>query len=174
MIWILKAEWNNSFFFPTFSLLSNAGLPETNPLLLDQDLDSSVSEDFQKMLNEWENHIGSLQVSYYFSVKTFLICVPFHDFFLFLQSSDIPDVDLMVPSEVSASTSSTTLTTSNVILKPHGNGEDQQHQNQHQQPQLQTIRDEKAGQSKMTLGQMALAGIVISSGPGDHFETFEG
>ena len=45
-----------------FSLLSNAGLPETNPLLLDQDLDNSVSEDFQKMLNEWENHIGSLQV----------------------------------------------------------------------------------------------------------------
>ena len=58
-----------------------------------------------------------------------------------------------------------------MILKPHGNVEDQ-HQNQ--QPQLQTIRDEKAGQSKMTLGQMALAGIVISSGPGDHFETFEG
>merc|ERR550532_1741868 len=25
----------------------------------------------------------------------------------------------------------------------------------------------------MTLGQMALAGIVISSGPGDHFETYE-
>ena len=48
-----------------FSLLSNAGLPETNPLLLDQDLDSSVSEDFQKMLNEWENHIGSLQVRFF-------------------------------------------------------------------------------------------------------------
>ena len=48
-----------------FSLLSNAGLPETNPLLLDQDLDNSVSEDFQKMLNEWENHIGSLQVRNY-------------------------------------------------------------------------------------------------------------
>ena len=46
----------------SYSLLSNAGLPETNPLLLDQDLDNSVSEDFQKMLNEWENHIGSLQV----------------------------------------------------------------------------------------------------------------
>ena len=106
-------------------------------------------------------------------MKTFFFFknVQFHDFFSRFQSSDIPDVDLMVPSEVSASTSSTTLTTSNVILKPHGNVEDQ-HQNQ--QPQLQTIRDEKAGQSKMTLGQMALAGIVISSGPGDHFETFEG
>ena len=30
------------------------------------------------------------------------------------------------------------------------------------------------GRAKMTLGQMALAGIVISSGPGDHFETYEG
>ena len=45
-------------------LLSNAGLPETNPLLLDEDLDQTVGEDFQKMLNEWENHIGSLQVSF--------------------------------------------------------------------------------------------------------------
>ena len=54
-------------FFLDFSLLSNAGLPETNPLLLDQDLDSSVSEDFQKMLNEWENHIGSLQVRFFFT-----------------------------------------------------------------------------------------------------------
>ena len=41
--------------------------------------------------------------------------------------------------------------------------------------QLTTVRDEQAGgQTKMTLGQMALAGIVISSGPGDHFETYEG
>ena len=44
-------------------LLSNAGLPETNPLLLDDDLDPSMGEDFQKMLNDWENHIGSLHVS---------------------------------------------------------------------------------------------------------------
>ena len=53
-----------------------------------------------------------------------------------------------------------------------------------QSPALQTLqtsilRDDpnaaNAGQkSKMTLGQMALAGIVISSGPGDHFETYEG
>ena len=41
--------------------------------------------------------------------------------------------------------------------------------------QLSTVCDEQAGgQAKMTLGQMALAGIVISSGPGDHFETYEG
>ena len=39
--------------------------------------------------------------------------------------------------------------------------------------QLTTVRDE-SNQTKMTLGQMALAGIVISSGPGDHFETYEG
>ena len=40
-------------------LLSNAGLPEINPLL---ELENSVEEDFQKMLNDWENHIGAIQV----------------------------------------------------------------------------------------------------------------
>ena len=36
-------------------LLSNAGLPpEANPLL---DF-GEMEEDFQKMLNDWENHIG--------------------------------------------------------------------------------------------------------------------
>ena len=39
--------------------------------------------------------------------------------------------------------------------------------------QLSTT-SENNGRAKMTLGQMALAGIVISSGPGDHFETYEG
>ena len=47
-------------FFLTFSLLSNAGLPEMNPLL---ELGNGVEDDFQKMLNEWENHMDSLQVS---------------------------------------------------------------------------------------------------------------
>ena len=61
----------NACFFRFFSLLSNAGLPETNPLLLDEDLDQTVGEDFQKMLNDWENHIGSLQVrvSSYFTLR---------------------------------------------------------------------------------------------------------
>ena len=58
--------FNVFFFLNNFSLLSNAGLPETNPLLLDEDLDQTVGEDFQKMLNEWENHIGSLQVNDFF------------------------------------------------------------------------------------------------------------
>ena len=40
-------------------LLSNAGLPETNPLL---ELDSTISEDFQQVLNDWESHIDSLKV----------------------------------------------------------------------------------------------------------------
>jgi hypothetical protein len=41
--------------------------------------------------------------------------------------------------------------------------------------QLTTVRDDQHnGQAKMTLGQLALAGIVISSGPGGHFETYEG
>ncbi len=42
-----------------FRLLSNAGLPEINPLL---ELDSSLVDDYQKMLNEWETQMGSLQV----------------------------------------------------------------------------------------------------------------
>ena len=62
----LDKLFNIFLFF--FSLLSNAGLPETNPLLLDEDLDQTVGEDFQKMLNEWENHIGSLQVIDFFLI----------------------------------------------------------------------------------------------------------
>lgn len=41
-----------------FSLLSNAVLPEANPLL---ELGSHVEEDFQKMLYDWETHMGALQ-----------------------------------------------------------------------------------------------------------------
>ena len=41
-------------------LLSNSGLPETNPLL---DFSDSMEEDFQKMLNDWESHMGSLPSS---------------------------------------------------------------------------------------------------------------
>ena len=69
--YLLKFPQGIKMIYLNFSLLSNAGLPETNPLLLDQDLDNSVSEDFQKMLNEWENHIGSLQVIYTLEI---LIC----------------------------------------------------------------------------------------------------
>ena len=127
------------------------------------------------------------------------------------QTTDIPEVDLMVPSEVannnstsattnttttslSSSSSSSSSTTSNVIEHNPQGGliklEDKQQPlllSSHQQNPLQTtlqtstIRDDhnpfdiSGGQkSKMTLGQMALAGIVISSGPGDHFETYEG
>ena len=95
----------------------------------------------------------------------------------------------------SLSSSSSSSTTSNVIEHNPQGGliklEDKQQplllsshqQNPLQQTTLQTstIRDDhnpfdiSGGQkSKMTLGQMALAGIVISSGPGDHFETYEG
>ena len=90
--------------------------------------------------------------------------------------------------------SSSSSTTSNVIEHNPQGGliklEDKQQPlllSSHQQNPLQTtlqtstIRDDhnpfdiSGGQkSKMTLGQMALAGIVISSGPGDHFETYEG
>lgn len=78
----------------------------------------------------------------------------------------MPDVDMnsLVPSEVPTSTASTVTSTLSVIkTEPKS------------QEQLATVRDEKTGgQTKMTLGQLALAGIVISSGPGDHFETYEG
>ena len=59
----------------------------------------------------------------------------------------------------------------------------QQRHHQRQQPQPQArpiprpmIRANRTsdGQSKMVLGQTALAGIVISSGPDGHFETYEG
>lgn len=41
-------------------LLSNAVLPEANPLLeLD---DSRLDDDFQRMLYDWDNHLGALQV----------------------------------------------------------------------------------------------------------------
>ena len=93
-----------------------------------------------------------------------------------------------------SSSSSSSSTTSNVIEHNPQGGliklEDKQQPlllSSHQQNPLQTtlqtstIRDDhnpfdiSGGQkSKMTLGQMALAGIVISSGPGDHFETYEG
>ena len=69
--YLLKFPQGIKMIYLNFSLLSNAGLPETNPLLLDQDLDNSVSEDFQKMLNEWENHIGSLQVIYTLEILIF-------------------------------------------------------------------------------------------------------
>lgn len=136
-------------------LLSNASLPETNPLLFDEDLDQSVGEDFQKMLNEWEHHIGSIQ------------------------SNEMPDVDMsnLVSSEVnmskgpvSASTASAASVTMDTnVIKKEVIEDDPLTSSKPEQ--LSMVRDE--GQTKMTLGQMALAGIVISSGPGDHFETYE-
>ena len=141
----------------TFSLLSNAVLPETNPLLLDEDLDPSMGEDFQKMLNDWENHIGSLQ------------------------TSEIPEaMDSMTSlvgstsSEVTTNVQSTPISTScNVMIKNEYNESLQQTSQVKPVQQLSTT-SENNGRAKMTLGQMALAGIVISSGPGDHFETYEG
>lgn len=140
-----------------YSLLSNAVLPETNPLLLDEDLDPSMGEDFQKMLNDWENHIGSLQ------------------------TSEIPEaMDSMTSlvgstsSEVTTNVQSTPISTScNVMIKNEYNESLQQTSQVKPVQQLSTT-SENNGRAKMTLGQMALAGIVISSGPGDHFETYEG
>jgi hypothetical protein len=43
-----------------FRLLSNSCLPEINPLL---ELDGVLGDDYQKMLNEWESQMGSLQVN---------------------------------------------------------------------------------------------------------------
>lgn len=146
-------------------LLSNAGLPETNPLLLDEDLDHSVGEDFQKMLNDWENHIGSLQVYLLWTdLEHVAHCLE--------QGSDMPDVDMstLVPGEVTPSAASSGGGPASNVIKTEAMDEDEEDKPKHQ---LATIRDEQ-GSGKMTLGQMALAGIVISSGPGDYFETYEG
>ncbi len=58
-------------------LLSNAGLPEANPLL--DDVENNLGEDFQKMLNDWENHINhiGLQVRLYFYHESLKITVFF-------------------------------------------------------------------------------------------------
>ena len=49
-----------NYIYNFYSLLSNASLPEMNPLL---DLgDDSVEDDFQRMLSDWESHIDTLQV----------------------------------------------------------------------------------------------------------------
>ena len=49
-------------------MLSNAGLPELNPLMELED--DPAEDDFQKMLNDWENHIDTLKVIYgYYSHK---------------------------------------------------------------------------------------------------------
>lgn len=147
-------------------LLSNAVLPETNPLLLDEDLDPSMGEDFQKMLNDWENHIGSLQ------------------------TSELPDVDLNASSSSAsennvnsngvtstsvANSNTIPMSTSNVMIKNEYTDYETIEPNPIVKPvvhQLSTS-EQANGRAKMTLGQMALAGIVISSGPGDHFETYE-
>jgi hypothetical protein len=39
--------------------LSNAGLPEINPLL---ELDGTLVDDYQKMLNDWETQMETMQV----------------------------------------------------------------------------------------------------------------
>ena len=86
----------------------------------------------------------------------------------------MPDVDMtsLVSSEVTTTTTATTSTISSVMIK-----------NEYSdvlQPEVKPVvqqlstREQANGRAKMTLGQMALAGIVISSGPGDHFETYEG
>lgn len=88
----------------------------------------------------------------------------------------MPDVDMstLVPNEVPASSSGGPSATVNVIKTETMDMEDEEMQEDNKpKQQLTTIRDEQGG-GKMTLGQMALAGIVISSGPGDYFETYEG
>ena len=55
--------------FQIYRLLSHASLPESNPLL---ELDDAMGEDFQKMLNEWDNHMGALQVNQSKLTKAFV------------------------------------------------------------------------------------------------------
>ena len=126
-----------------------------------------MGEDFQKMLNDWENHIGSLQ------------------------TSELPDVDLNASSSSAsennvnsngvtstsvANSNTIPMSTSNVMIKNEYTDYETIEPNPIVKPvvhQLSTS-EQANGRAKMTLGQMALVGIVISSGPGDHFETYEG
>ncbi len=93
----------------------------------------------------------------------------------------MPDVDIsnLVSSEVPPTSNATSMpggqSSVNVIKTEkfdHDESSEMEVDMKKPVQQLATIRDE--GQTKMTLGQMALAGIVISSGPGDYFETYEG
>ena len=93
----------------------------------------------------------------------------------------MPDVDMssLVSSEVTAPTTTATTTSisnaSNVMIKNEYNST-LEFKPDIKPPVIQQLstREQANGRAKMTLGQMALAGIVISSGPGDHFETYEG
>jgi hypothetical protein len=53
--------------------LSNAILPEINPLL---ELDGTLADDYQKMLNEWESQMGTLQVVSKIYWLSNLTCIP--------------------------------------------------------------------------------------------------
>ena len=93
--------------------------------------------------------------------------------------------ELLRPSNASSMTTSTnqlmsnSLLTNSQSLAPVFSTQQQQQQlNQHQQRDVKpplpaaSLTAEKSG--RLRLGKRPLAGIVISSGPGGHFETYEG
>ncbi|CAB4056395.1 PPRC1 [Lepeophtheirus salmonis] len=104
-------------------LLSNAVLPELNPLL---EMGESAEEDFQKMLNEWESHLGSIPES----------------------NNSVADVSNEVENSLPGSED---------LFHYEDNGS----------------KDRAPQEARMTIGRKTLAGIVISSGPGGYFETYE-
>ena len=93
----------------------------------------------------------------------------------------MPDVDMssLVSSEVTAPTTTATTSISNAcsnVMIKNEYIEPVEFKPDVKPPVIQQLSTQNGqnGRAKMTLGQMALAGIVISSGPGDHFETYEG
>ncbi|XP_059083776.1 serine-rich adhesin for platelets-like isoform X3 [Tigriopus californicus] len=202
-------------------LLSNAVLPETNPLL---ELDNSIEEDFQQVLNEWESHIGALQsTNSEMSVDEESVVqnattnpssqnvsepmVTDGDSFFEsmeikaslagsgcnLNTKSIYDQPLLSTSTIAPSTPSmgsysprsscssypSLATPPPVIPVPEVPPTEIERPDSPTPTKLRSrlVSTDDNGTTKeprLTLGKKTLAGIVISSGPGGHFETYEG
>eukprot|EP00096_Caligus_rogercresseyi_P002116 TRINITY_DN1399_c0_g1_i2.p1 TRINITY_DN1399_c0_g1~~TRINITY_DN1399_c0_g1_i2.p1 ORF type:complete len:837 (-),score=206.20 TRINITY_DN1399_c0_g1_i2:774-3284(-) len=120
-------------------LLSNAVLPELNPLL---EMGESAEEDFQRMLNDWESHLGSIpEDSNSVEAPSEL-------------DSNLPGSEDLFDCEEPKKE----------LLRLNSSvSEDSKDKSATQEQQ----------KPRMTIGRKTLAGIVISSGPGGYFETYE-
>jgi len=201
-------------------LLSNAGLPEMNPLL---ELGDGVEDDFQKMLNEWENHMDSLQANEGNQGETpqYILPVSMEDQKAQRQSSSGDDSscsqtataasspligggcnvndddDDLDPESAPAAASASIFSSSNnddsgascfvdasvasaVIKKEVVDDEEEEEEEEddyEEEPEEEaSIKSEAAAAVKPPSKQSTrpnLTGIVISCGPGGHFETYE-
>eukprot|EP00095_Tigriopus_kingsejongensis_P009520 maker-scaffold561_size136864-snap-gene-0.19 protein:Tk09520 transcript:maker-scaffold561_size136864-snap-gene-0.19-mRNA-1 annotation:"PREDICTED: uncharacterized protein LOC100870622" len=206
-------------------LLSNAVLPEANPLL---ELDHSIEEDFQQVLDEWETHIGSLQTpGSVMSVDETSMDneEPGHESSVsschepiatdgdgFFDTMDIKptlaggNANLNTTSVYQQPLLSTTSSLDSALAESVSSGSNDSYPTVATPPPvplsvMSAVEDERSmspgcnrsstplpklgsklvstdgsgtnKQPRLTLGKKTLAGIVISSGPGGHFETYE-